>query len=163
MDIIKMPRMKKSEYDTIVNEDYICRIAFAGNSHPYIAPFLYVFDGKFMYFLSTKYGRKIEHFKRNPFVTVEVERYSPDLSNFSFVAIPGRLTEVDDPKIKGIVREMFVQLISNRNLSLNVLSALGHSPNEPLDALLVDDRNSIWKLVGVNVKEIIGLKNSGST
>jgi nitroimidazol reductase NimA-like FMN-containing flavoprotein (pyridoxamine 5'-phosphate oxidase superfamily) len=163
MDIIKMPRMKKSEYDTIINEECICRIAFAGNSHPYIAPFLYVFDGKFMYFLSTKYGRKIEHFRRNPFVTVEVEKYSPDLSNFSFVAIPGRLTEVDDPKIKGIVREMFVQLITNRNLSLNVLSALGHSPNEPLDALLVDDRNSIWKLVGVNVKEIIGLKNSGST
>jgi nitroimidazol reductase NimA-like FMN-containing flavoprotein (pyridoxamine 5'-phosphate oxidase superfamily) len=116
-----------------------------------------------MYFLSTKYGRKIEHFRRNPFVTVEVEKYSPDLSNFSFVAIPGRLTEVEDPKIKGTVREMFVQLIKNRGLSLNVLSALGHSPNEPLEALLAEDRNTIWKLVGVNVKEILGLKNSDST
>ena len=163
MDIVKMPSMEKSEYDTLINEECICRIAFAGESHPYIAPFLYIFYGKFMYFLSTKYGRKIEHFRRNPFVTVEVERYSPDLSNFSFVAIPGRLTEVEDPKTKATVREMFVQLIKNRGLSLNVLSALGHSPNEPLEALLVDDRNSIWKLVGVNVKEIIGLKNSGST
>jgi nitroimidazol reductase NimA-like FMN-containing flavoprotein (pyridoxamine 5'-phosphate oxidase superfamily) len=163
MDIIKMPRMKKSEYDMLINEECVCRIAFTGDGHPYIAPFLYVFDGKFMYFLSTKYGRKIEHFRRNPFVTVEVEKYSSDLSNFSFVAIPGRLTEVEDPKIKGTVREMFVQLIKNRGLSLNVLSALGHSPNEPLEALLAEDRNTIWKLVGVNVKEILGLKNSDST
>ena len=129
MDIIKMPHMRKSEYDILINEEFICRIALARDSHPYIAPFLYVFDGKFMYFLSTKYGRKIEHFRRNPFVTVEVEKYSSDLSNISFVAIPGRLTEVEDPKIKGTVREMFVQLIRNRGLSLNVLSALGHSPN----------------------------------
>ena len=163
MDIIKMPRMKKSEYDMLINEECICRIAFTGDDHPYIAPFLYVFDGKFMYFLSTKYGRKIEHFRRNPFVTVEVEKYSPDLSNFSFVAIPGRLTEVEDPKTQGTVREMFVQLIRNRGLSLNILSALGHSPNEPLEALLAEERNSVWKLVGVNVKEILGLKNSDST
>ncbi len=53
MDIFKMPSMKKSEYDTLIEDSYICRIAFKGESHPYIAPFLYVFDGKFMYFLST--------------------------------------------------------------------------------------------------------------
>jgi nitroimidazol reductase NimA-like FMN-containing flavoprotein (pyridoxamine 5'-phosphate oxidase superfamily) len=68
------------------------RIAFEGESRPYIALYFYVFDGKFIYFLSTKkYGRKIEQFRRNPLVTVEVEKYSPDLSNFSFVTIPGRL------------------------------------------------------------------------
>ena len=116
-----------------------------------------------MYFLSTKYGRKIEQFRRNPFVTVEVEKYSPELSNFSFVAIPGRLIEVENPKIKGTVREMSVQLIKDRGLSLNILSALGHSPNEPIEALLAEDWNSIWKLVGVNVKEILGLKNCDST
>jgi hypothetical protein len=55
-----------------------------------------------------------------------------------------------------------VQLIKNRGLSPNVLSALGHSPNEPLEALLAEERNSVWKLVGVNVKEILGLRNSGS-
>jgi nitroimidazol reductase NimA-like FMN-containing flavoprotein (pyridoxamine 5'-phosphate oxidase superfamily) len=159
MDIIKMPRMKKSEYDKLIKEEFICRVVLAGDSRPYIAPFLYVFDGKFMYFLSTKYGRKIDHFRQNPSVTVEVEKYSPDLSYFSFVAIPGRLTEVDDPEIKGIVRGLFVQLIKNRGLSLNVLSALGHSPDEPLETLLTEERNSVWKLVDVNVKEIWGLRN----
>jgi len=34
------------------------RIAFNGE-YPYIAPFLYVFDEKYIYFLSTKYGKKI--------------------------------------------------------------------------------------------------------
>jgi hypothetical protein len=159
MEIIKMPRMEKSEYDTLIDEEYICRIAFNGEKHPYIAPFLYVFDGKFMYFLSTKYGKKVRHFKQNPFVTVEVEKYSADLSAFAFVAIPGRLSEVQDPEIKRTVKKMFVELIKKKDLSFNVLSALGHSPDEPLDALLVEDRNSVWKLVGVDVKEILGLRN----
>ena len=91
MDIVKMPFMEKSEYDQLIGEQYVCRIAFNGKSHPYITPFLYVFDGKFMYFLSTKYGRKVEYFKDNPLVAVEVERYSYDLSNFSFVSLFGRL------------------------------------------------------------------------
>ena len=154
-----MPRMKKSEYDTLINEGYICRIAFNGEKHPYIAPFLYVFDGRFMYFLSTKYGRKVQHFKQNPFVTVEVEKYSSDLSHFAFVAIPGRLLEVQELEIKKAIREMFVQLIRTKDLSFNVLSALGYSPDEPLEVLLAEDRNSVWKLVGVDINEILGLSN----
>jgi uncharacterized protein len=71
--------MDKSEYDTLIEEEFICRIAFKGDLHPYIAPFLYIFDGKFLYFLSTKYGKKV-HFMKNPSVTFEIEKYSPDLS-----------------------------------------------------------------------------------
>ena len=84
MDIFKMPRMERSEFDRLIEDEYICRIAFKGEMHPYIAPFLYVYDGMFMYFLSTKYGKKVQHFKQNSFVTVEVENYSPDLSHFCF-------------------------------------------------------------------------------
>jgi nitroimidazol reductase NimA-like FMN-containing flavoprotein (pyridoxamine 5'-phosphate oxidase superfamily) len=58
MEIVKIPRMEKREYDHLIAEGYISRIAFIGKEYPYIAPFLYVFDGKFMYFLSTKYGKK---------------------------------------------------------------------------------------------------------
>jgi nitroimidazol reductase NimA-like FMN-containing flavoprotein (pyridoxamine 5'-phosphate oxidase superfamily) len=160
MKIFKMPSMDKSEYDRLVEEEYICRIAFKGEGHPYIAPFLYIFDGKFIYFLSTKYGRKVKHFKQNPSVMVEIERYTPDLSKFSFVAIPGYLEEVQDPEIKSNVRQKFVELIRKKDLSSNVLSALGHSPHEPIDSLLVEGRNSVWKLAGVNVKDILGLKHS---
>jgi nitroimidazol reductase NimA-like FMN-containing flavoprotein (pyridoxamine 5'-phosphate oxidase superfamily) len=159
MDIFKMPRMDKSEYDTLIEEEFICRIAFKGERHPYIAPFLYIFDGKFLYFLSTKYGKKVQHFMKNPSVTVEIEKYSPDLSNFAFVAIPGRLEEVENPEIRYMVRQKFVNLIKNKNLSSNVLSALGHSPNEPINALLNEGRNNVWKLVGVDVRNILGLKH----
>ena len=159
MEPIKLPRMEKSEYDVLINDGYICRIAFNGDKHPYIAPFLYVFDGKFMYFLSSKYGRKFDHFRKNPNVTVEVERYSPDLSHFAFVALPGRLVEVEDNKTQMIIRQMFINLIRRRGLSPRALSALGHSPDEPLEVLLSDERNSVWKLAGVKVKEILGLRN----
>jgi len=120
-----MPLMLKQEYDELISDSYICRIAFKGESHPYIAPFLYIFDGRFMYFLSTKYGKKVGHFRQNPSVTVEVEKYNPNLSDFAFVAIPGRLEEVHDPDIKNSVRASFVELIKKKNLSMNVLSALG--------------------------------------
>jgi len=113
--------MEKSEYDTLINEEYICRIAFKGESHPYIAPFLYIFDGKFMYFLSTKYGKKLQHFKQNPSVTVEVEKYTPDLSNFAFVALSGRLEEVQDPELKKIVRQNFVEMIKKKNCNYSAL------------------------------------------
>jgi hypothetical protein len=160
MSIHKMPLMEKSEYDKLIEDDFICRIAFQGNLHPYIAPFLYFFDGKFMYFLSTNYGKKIRHFRRNPYVTVEIERYAPDLSHFAFVAIPGRLEEVHDPEVKYTVRQEFVNLIREKNLSQNVLSALGHSPDEPVDALLSGERNSVWRLTDVRVSGILGLKHS---
>lgn len=159
MDIEKMPRMKKAEYDEIINNQYICRIAFKGEQHPYIVPFLYVFDRKYMYFLSTKYGKKVEYFHQNPYVSVEVENYSPDLSNFSFVSLFGRLMEVEDVEVKQSVREMFLQLIKAKRLSANVLSALGHSPKDPFESILNEGKNSVWKLIGV--KEILGLKNSG--
>ena len=158
-EVFKMPRMAKVEYDGLVKEQYVCRIAFKGQEHPYIAPFIYVFDGRFMYFLSTNYGKKVQHFRDNPFVTVEIEHYSPDLSAFSFVALPGRLVAVEDNDQKRAVREMFVHLIKSKSLSTNVLSALGHSPQEPVEVLLLDEKSSVWKLVGVKVDEILGLKS----
>lgn len=158
-EIFKMPRMAKAEYDRLVEQQYVCRIAFQGEKHPYIAPFIYVFDGRFMYFLSTNYGKKVRHFRDNPFVTVEIEHYSADLSSFRFVALPGRLVQVEDAPQKNAVREMFVRLIRNRDLSPNVLSALGHSPQEPVEVLLRDEKSSVWKLVGVNVDDILGLKS----
>jgi nitroimidazol reductase NimA-like FMN-containing flavoprotein (pyridoxamine 5'-phosphate oxidase superfamily) len=56
--------MDKKDYDKLISEGYVCRIAFQGEKYPYIAPFLYVFDGSFLYFLSTKYGKKLEYFRK---------------------------------------------------------------------------------------------------
>lgn len=154
---IKIPKMPKAEYDALITRQHVSRIAFGACEHPYIAPFLYVFDGKYLYFLSTKYGRKIEYFKSNPKVSVEIEEYAPDLSAFTFVSLQGLLEEVEDPSQKKKVRNLFVDMIRNKGLSSRVLSALGHSPSEPTEALIKEERSMVWKLVGV--KEIVALKN----
>jgi nitroimidazol reductase NimA-like FMN-containing flavoprotein (pyridoxamine 5'-phosphate oxidase superfamily) len=157
MEIVKMPNMEKQEYDRLIQEQYIARIVFKGEKYPYIAPFLYVFDGKYLYFLSTRYGKKIEYFRQNPYVTVEIERYDPDLSNYAFVSLSGHLVEVIDEMSKKEVREHFIRLIREKNLSEKIMIALGHSSQDPTEALVREERNVIWKLT--DVRKITGLKN----
>ncbi len=157
MDIVKIPRMEKSDYDKLIEEGYICRIAFQGEKYPYIAPFLYVFDGRFLYFLSTKYGKKIEYFRKSPYVAVAVEKYTRDLSSYAFVSLQGYLEEVTDSIEKKIIREEFVNLVKDRRLSKNILAALGHSPQDPPEAIAREERSLVWKLTGV--RDLVALKN----
>ena len=118
---------------------------------------MYVFDGKYLYFLSTKYGRKMEYFAANPKVSVEIEEYAPDLSVFSFVSLQGTLEEVQDPAQKKKVRQQFVRMIADKKLSPRILTALGHSNNDRADVIAREERSMVWKLVGV--KDIVALKN----
>lgn len=148
--------MSKEEYDELINEQYISRISFKGE-YPYIAPFMYVFDGQSIYFLSTRYGRKIQLFRENPHVAVEIEEYADDLSKFRFVTLQGRINEVKDADEKMGVRKRFVDLIKNKHLSRSVMAALGHSPEEPPESLLMEGKSFVWKLV--DVESIVGLKN----
>ncbi len=151
----KIPFMKKKEYDCLIKDGYVSRIAFKGE-YPYIAPFLYVFDGKYIYFLSTKYGKKVELLGQDPKVAVEIECYKPDMSQFRFVTLQGRIKAVklDDEKMK--IRRLFVNLIKEKKLSHQILSALGHSPEEPVERICEEERSYVWKLV--DVKDIVALK-----
>lgn len=158
MDILKIPRMEKEEYDRLIKENYVSRIAFKGDSYPYVAPFLYVFDGHNLFFLSTKYGKKIQYFNENPDVAVEIERISPDLSSYTFVTLLGKLVEVTDRTEGRRVRQQFVNMIKTRGLSSNVVAALGHSPAEPLESIVNENRSLVWKLD--KVEEIVALKNA---
>jgi hypothetical protein len=157
MDIIKIPHMEKGEYNNLIEEGYICRIAFQGEKYPYMAPFLYVFDGRFLYFLSTKYGRKNDLYRLNPYVCVEVERYSSDLSSYNFVTMQGYLVQEADSITKKQIRGMFVDMITKKQLSTNILAALGHDPSDSLESIATEERSNIWKLTGVT--DIVALKN----
>ncbi len=157
MDPVKIPKMTKAEYDALIRRQSVSRIAFCAGELPYIAPFMYVFEGKYLYFLSTKYGRKIDYFRSNPKVSVEIEEYAPDLSTFEFVSLQGYLEEVQDPAQKKKVRRLFVDMILQKGLSLRVLSALGHTPGEPTEAIVKEERSMVWILRGV--KDIVALKN----
>jgi len=150
--------MPKAEFDSLIKRQYVSRIAFgACDEHPYIAPFMYVFDGKYLYFLSTKYGRKMDYFENDPRVSVEIEEYAPDLSGFTFVSLQGSLEEVTDPVQKRKVRERFVDMIRERSLSPRVLTAFGHSPEDAPEAIVREERSMVWRLAGVN--DIVALKN----
>ncbi|MEA2034687.1 MAG: pyridoxamine 5'-phosphate oxidase family protein [Euryarchaeota archaeon] len=157
MEIIKIPKMDKQEYDSLIEEGYISRIAFRGDKYPYIAPFLYIFDGKFLYFLSTKYGRKNEMFKRSPYVSVEIEKYSKDLSYYTFVTIQGYLVQEEDAITKKQIRKKFVDMITEKNLSHNILATLGHDPLDSIETVATEERSNIWKLTGI--ADIVALKN----
>jgi nitroimidazol reductase NimA-like FMN-containing flavoprotein (pyridoxamine 5'-phosphate oxidase superfamily) len=157
MDPVKIPRMPRTEYDALIERQCVSRISFGACEHPYIAPFMYVFDKKYLYFLSTKYGRKMEYFAANPKVSVEIEEYAPDLSVFSFVSLQGTLEEVKDPAQKKKVRQQFVKMIADKKLSPRVLTALGHSHDDHPDMIAREERSMVWKLVGV--KDIVALKN----
>ncbi len=157
MEILKIPLMGKREYDQLIREQFISRIAFQGE-HPYIAPFLYIFDGKFLYFLSTKYGKKIELFRENPNVAVEIEDIKDNLEKYNFVTLQGRIHEVTDIDEKNNIKKRFVKMIRDKNLSLNVLAALGHSPDDSLQSIIDEEKSYVWKLVDVN--RITGIKNS---
>lgn len=157
LNILKIPPMSKKEYDAFIYQQHLSRIAFKGE-YPYIAPFLYVFDGDFIYFLSTKYGKKVELLKQDPQVAVEIEHYESDMSTYRFVTLQGKIKEVDDDGEQLKVKMMFVNMIQYEDLSHNVLAALGHSPDDPLESILEEDRSFVWKLV--DVKEIVALKNS---
>ncbi len=157
MNIHKVPLLSKVEYDQLIKQSYVSRICFKGE-YPYIAPFIYVFDDRYLYFLSTKYGKKIQRFQANPKVAVEIEKYKDDLSEYSFVTLQGRICQVEDYNEKLNVRKLFVDLIKKKSLSQNILAALGHSPDDELESIVNEERSFVWKLV--DVKDIIGIKTS---
>jgi hypothetical protein len=157
MNIFKIPHMEKNEYDRLIHDNYICRIAFRGDSFPYVVPFLYSFDGKYLYFLPTRYGRKIDYFHQYPHVSVEIEYYSSDFSSYKFISLQGTLEEINDNNEKQRVRSDFVNLIRKRKLSFNVLAALGYMASDPLEIIIQEDRNMVWRLI--DVKVIVALKN----
>ena len=158
MEIVKIPSMNREEYDKLIIKNHISRIAFAGDDYPYMAPFMYVFNEKekIIYFLSTKYGKKIELFNKNPNVAVEIEEYNDDMSNYKFITLQGKIIEVKEEFEKNEVMKSFVNMIQNK-LSNKALAALGYSPNESPEYLLKGDKTLVWKLI--DVEKIVALKN----
>lgn len=157
LSILKIPSMDKEEYDELVNQNHVGRIAFKGENYPYIAPFMYIFDGKFLYFLSTNYGKKIEEIQNNPNVAVEIEKYAEDMSWYKFITLQGRIIEEKDDSKKKDIKEMFIKRIKDKKLSNNALAALGYSPDESPELIIKEERTLVWKLIDVEL--IVALKN----
>jgi hypothetical protein len=149
--------MTKQEIQELIEQQILCRIAFKGREYPYIAPFQYVTMNGILYFHFTNYGKKMGMLKANSRACVEIESYSPDLSEYKFVALTGKLQLVTDREeksqaIKALVKE------GEKRLSRNFLIAHGLSKSEEWSSLETEKPLVIVKLA--EIVETIGLKSS---
>ncbi len=149
--------MSKAEIDTLIKEQFLCRIAFGGKLAPYIAVFQYVFTNRHMYFHFTDYGKKMSLLEQDVPVCVEVEKYATDLSAYSFVVLTGKLQLVTDPQEKAHAAAKMVQAAQQHQLSTNFLHAHGFPKTEDWSILAADDSLVVVKLVAVT--ELSGLQS----
>lgn len=156
MDPVKLPKMTGKEVEDLIRGQLICRIAFRGEKAPYIAPFQYAFVNGQLYFHFTRYGRKIELIRKGEPVCVEIEKITPDMSEYAFVSLVGDLKIVEDPEEwEKALRNMADQ--GKRKLSKNFLAAHGFNAEDGWDSLTRNRQLIIVKLD--NVSETVGLKS----
>jgi nitroimidazol reductase NimA-like FMN-containing flavoprotein (pyridoxamine 5'-phosphate oxidase superfamily) len=149
--------MSKAEIDQLLREQFLCRIAFARKYSPYIAPFQYVFVGDALYFHFTDYGKKMGLLEAGNPVCVEIERYTPDLSEYSFVVLVGKLQVVTDAQEKAEAITRMVEDAETKGLSTNFLPAHGLPKEANWSSLEAENPLLVVKLV--DVTEIVGLKS----
>lgn len=153
---VKLPRMSKNEIEELIEKQMLCRIAFKGLDYPYIAPFQYVYMNGTLFFHFTNYGKKMKLIGKDDHVCVEIEEFKPDLSEYNFVVLRGRLTTVTDPKEKAEATKRMANE-GKQKLSPNFLAAHGFRRQEGWSSLSPEKPLVIMKLV--DVAEKIGVKS----
>ncbi len=156
MTKVKMPKMKKDEIEQLVREQFLCRIAFRGDQQPYIAPFQYIVVDDTLYFHFTNYGKKMSLLKQKNPVCVEIERFTPNLSEYQFVVLTGKLKLVKKLEERKKAIEKMAE-IGKQRLSPNFLVAHGFSKGSNWGAFSADKPIFIIKLD--EVTERTGLKS----
>ena len=156
MTAFKLPKMSKHEIEKLIQEQMLCRIAFKGNAYPYIAPFQYVFMDGFLYFHFTDYGKKMRLLGRDKRVCVEIEQYKPDLSEYSFVVLRGKLESVTDSQERAkAIKRMAEE--GRQKLSPKFLAAHGFKKEEGWSSFASKKSVVIFKLV--EIVEEVGLRS----
>jgi nitroimidazol reductase NimA-like FMN-containing flavoprotein (pyridoxamine 5'-phosphate oxidase superfamily) len=148
--------MNEKEIENLINEQILCRIAFKGTKFPYIAPFQYVKMGSTLYFHFTDYGKKMRLLNKDTRVCVEIEKYLPDLSEYNFVSMQGKLSIVSDPDERARALKTLSEM-GEKKLSNNFLPAHGLKTEEGWSSLQSERDLVVVKLEKVN--KIIGLKS----
>lgn len=150
--------MNEAEINQLLEEQMLCRIAFCGTQAPYIALFQYALVGDQIYFHFTNYGKKINLLNEGQPVCVEIEKYSPDLSEYKFVTLTGKLQIVTNPEERALAIEKIVDTAKKRSLSETFMAAHGFNKEQGWDFLTPEKPMLIVKLDSVTEK--IGLKSS---
>jgi uncharacterized protein len=153
---VEMPKMKENEIEQLIREQFLCRIAFKGDLQPYIAPFQYAYVNGILYFHFTDYGKKMNFFKQETPVCVEIERYTPNLSEYGFVVLTGKLRLVEDHEERKAAIEKMAEG-GKQKLSPNFLLAHGFPQGSDWSDFTTGKPILIIKLDEVTEK--IGLKS----
>ena len=148
--------MDNKEIEQVLQDQLLCRIAFKGDKYPYVAPFQYVFMDGSLYFHFTDYGRKMKLLEKDKQVCVEIEQYTPDLSDYKFIVIRGSLILVTDPSTRSKVIERMAE-DGKQRLSHNFLAAHGFKKEDGWSSLSPDRPIMIVELC--DVIETLGLKS----
>ncbi len=148
--------MTKKEIEKLIQKQMLCRIAFKGDKYPYMAPFQYVFVDGALYFHFTEYGKKMKLLERNRRVCVEIESYRPDLSEYNFVVLRGKLQVVTDSRERAkVIKSMSEE--GKHKLSPNFLAAHGFKKGEDWSSFTPEKPMVIVKLE--DIAQEIGLKS----
>ena len=154
MSLVKLPRMSSEEVETLLKNQFMCRIAFNGGDYPYLAPFRYVRIDDVLYFHFTDYGKKMRLIEQDDKACVQIESYKPDLSEYNFVSLRGRLVKVDDTNEVEEAVQLFAET-GKDSISPKFLAAHGFEPDSGWDVFKGD--LVIIKLV--DIVEKVGLKS----
>jgi uncharacterized protein len=152
---IKLPKMKDSEIADLINEQFLCRVAFKGTTYPYIAPFQYSVVNGTIYLHFTEYGKKMNFLDQGTPVSVEIERYTPNLSEYAFVVLTGRLKLVENLEERKAAVQKMAEL-GKKRLSPNFLVAHGFSKGS--EWLNFTESQEIL-IIKLEVTEKMGLKS----
>ena len=106
--------MSHSEMHDLLDKQLLCRITFHDDPYPYTLPMEYYYFGDTMYFHFTTSGRKIDLWKKNPNVTVEVDWHNSDMSDYKSVIIRGTLVSVDNPTERNLVNRAMGDVVKEK-------------------------------------------------
>ena len=157
MVVFKLPKMTKQELWTLIRRQKLCRIAFKGAKYPYMAPFQYVVLDGVLYFHFTDYGKKMKLIERDKHVCFEIEEYTEDLSEYSFVVLRGTLNIVADQQERITVLKKLAEE-GETKLSPNFLPAHGFNKEDGWSSL-TSTNMSLVVIKLENITQEIGLKS----
>ena len=155
METVKLPKMQDREVEELINEQFLCRVAFKGTTYPYIAPFQYAVVNGTIYLHFTEYGKKMNFLEQGTPVSVEIERYTPNLSEYAFVVLTGKLKLVRNPEERKAALQKMAE-VGRQRLSQNFLVAHGFSKGSEW---LNFSENPKVLIIKLEVTEKMGLKS----
>jgi nitroimidazol reductase NimA-like FMN-containing flavoprotein (pyridoxamine 5'-phosphate oxidase superfamily) len=153
-EVFKLPVMTRKETEGLLKSCRICRMALHDRPHPYLICLDYAYKGGKMYFHFADYGRKMGLFIKDPNVSVEVDRYNKDVTDYMNATLMGRLVMVTDAAEKKKAAKALVEAIEPKAGKKKVAARHGY---KKLDVETLSSPRSV--LLRLDVKVCIALKS----